>query len=517
MLRLKLLLSTAVWLRLAACTQVNASHENHIRWVNCSENVPSTLDRTGVDLANLPSELHCGQISVPMNYGRPQDSNNTITLSLAMIRPPRPKGALFVNTGGSDPNVVVAWQVALNQTAMFSGLSDCYDLMFMDIRGTYGSNPISLSLDAAAALPSTYPQNESDFNIYKQASTAFFQSWIDHSSPPGILQFVSTREAVQDYEQIRKALGYCKVHFLGESYGTYRAQEYAFTFPNRVGHFALDAGVPYGMTVFDRAQAQINSGNRALLRADAYCQNDPSCPFHSEGVGGVPKAVHSLFATSPCSEPVPVQQLQQAVLGMLGGLPDFSLLLSGVMNALNGNCTTLLGDGTLTVESIVAIPLECGDIDYSKTTYEEFKSSLDAGLARDETGIEMTLTWTLQLACSGWPFPVAGETNKLNPHKMLLVTADYDADAPTEWTSYIWEKQARESALVVRHGDGHVSFQLPSQPSSLITKEFLRTGVFPKPQNETLVSVYSPGTHRAPIPDPYYVQTGAIAGDIEGK
>ncbi|KAI0096815.1 hypothetical protein F4776DRAFT_677065 [Hypoxylon sp. NC0597] len=502
MCSLRPLFLAAAWLCLAASAQLDATHENYIRWVNCSENIPSTLDRTGVDFANLPSELHCGQISVPMDYARPQDPNNTITLSLAMIRPPRPNGVLFVNTGGSDPGVVVAWEVALNQTAMFSGLSNYYDMMFMDIRGTYGSNPISLSLDAAAALPSTYPQNESDFNIFKQASAAFFQSWIDNSSPPGIIQFVSTKEVVQDYEQIRKALGYSKVHFLGESYGTYRAQKYALAFPDRVGYFALDAGVPYGMTLFDRAQAHVSSGNRALLRADAYCQNHPSCPFHSEGVGSIPKAVHSIFASPPCSEPVPVQQLQQAVLAMLGngGLPDFPLLLNGLKDALNGNCSTLLGNDTLTVESIVAIPLECGDIGWLLFSC-----------------IGMTTTWSLQLACSGWPFTEATETNELNPHKMLLVTADFDATAPTEWTSYIWEKQARKSALVVRHGDGHVSFQLPNQPSSMITKDFLRTGVLPKPRNETLVSVYSPCMHRAPIPDPYKVQTGAAAGDVASE
>ncbi|KAI0376119.1 hypothetical protein F5Y04DRAFT_293194 [Hypomontagnella monticulosa] len=503
------------WHGVASYAQPDISHSNHIRWVKCSENVPSTLDRTGVDLLNLPSNLHCGQISVPMDYGRPQGPNNTITLSLAMIKPSRPKGVLFVNTGGSDSVVVVAWQVALKQTTTFSSLSDFYDIMFMDVRGTYGSNPVSLSLDAVAALPSAYPQNESDYAEYKKVSAAFFQSWIDNSSPPGILQFVSTKEVVQDYEQIRKALGYEKVHFLGESYGTYRAQKYALAFPDRVGYFALDSGIPYGMSLFDKAQAHVSSINRALLRADAYCQNEPSCPFRNEGVGSVPKAVHSIFTTLPCSEDVPLQQLQQAVLSAFSGLPNFPLLLRGLDNALNGNCTTLLGDNILTVEGIVAIPLECGDVAYNSVTYEEFKASLDSGLAHDQTGIGMTPIWSLQLACSGWPFPVAKETNQPNPHKMLLVTADYDADAPTEWTSYIWEKQARRSALVVRHGDGHVSFQLPDQPSSLITKEFLRTGVLPTPRYQTLVSVYTPCMHRAPIPNPYQIQTGAAAGDIE--
>ncbi len=74
---------------------------NPIRWVNCSENVPSAagLDLTGVDLVNLPPALHCGQLDVPMDYSRPQGPNNTVTLGLAMVRPANPKGVLFVYVG----------------------------------------------------------------------------------------------------------------------------------------------------------------------------------------------------------------------------------------------------------------------------------------------------------------------------------------------------------------------------------------------------------------------------------
>lgn len=43
------------------------------------------------------------------------------------------------------------------------------------------------------------------------------QSWIDLSSPPGIIEHVGTREVVQDYEMVRRALGYDKVNFVGAS------------------------------------------------------------------------------------------------------------------------------------------------------------------------------------------------------------------------------------------------------------------------------------------------------------
>lgn len=54
-------------------------------------------------------------------------------------------------------------------------------------------------------------------------------------------------------------------------------------------------------------------------------------------------------------------------------------------------------------------------------------------------------------------------------------------------------------------------------PSSSISKEFIRTGVLPDAQNDTLVSVYRTGMEVAPIASPYDYPTGAIAGDIDSE
>lgn len=69
---------------------------NTIRWVDCSEHVPSSLNMTGVDLSDRPESLHCGRADVPMDYSKPMSRHNMITLGLAMYRPKNPKGVLFV-------------------------------------------------------------------------------------------------------------------------------------------------------------------------------------------------------------------------------------------------------------------------------------------------------------------------------------------------------------------------------------------------------------------------------------
>ena len=63
--------------------------------------------------------------------------------------------------------------------------------------------------------------------------------------------------------------------------------------------------------------------------------------------------------------------------------------------------------------------------------------------------------------------------------------------------------------------DANPGDAVPNQPSSLITKEYLRTGTLPSARNESLVSVYTPGMHRTPVPDPYDVPTGAVTEDID--
>lgn len=117
---------------------------------------------------------------------------------------------------------------------------------------------VSVMPSAVQSSDNSSPTTQEEYDSFQNASAAVVQSWVDSSSPPGIIAHVGTRETVQDYEMVRRALGYDKINFLGASYGSYRAQEYAFTFPERVGHFVLDAVAPHGMV-------SINSGYTDLV------------------------------------------------------------------------------------------------------------------------------------------------------------------------------------------------------------------------------------------------------------
>lgn len=151
------------------------------------------------------------------DYSKPFCNENKITLGLATYLPKHSKGPLFFCPGGTDPGVVTIWEVALNLTNAFSGLLD-FQIIAIDIRGTYSSNPLNVSLDIIeAVLQIVYPTSESEYEDMVATSAASFKSWSENSTPKGILGHVGTFEVSRDYEMLRKAFGFEKINFLGAS------------------------------------------------------------------------------------------------------------------------------------------------------------------------------------------------------------------------------------------------------------------------------------------------------------
>ncbi|KEF62526.1 uncharacterized protein A1O9_00499 [Exophiala aquamarina CBS 119918] len=496
-----------------------------IVWVDCRDHVPPSdvFDPTGIDLERLPSTLKCGQIVVPMDYSRPLDAGNNITLGLAMHRPPNPKGVIFFSPGGSDNGVVHAWNFALGTnspfTPNFSGLGE-YDLMMMDVRGTYSSNPLDVSLDTVIPLFGPYPASQDEFDDRKAVSAAAIQSWIDSSSPPGIIQHIGTREVVQDFNQIREALRYEQIHYLGGSYGTYRGLQYATTYPDTVGRVVLDAVVPHGISRSQQSKAGIIAANRALVRADAFCQNNSTCPLRDQGKGSVLQTYQEVLEAASNSSAGTLWAIQSTISGLLQGLPDFPLITNIIYQlSLDINFLDTLPQSSVTVEDVVAYILQCADFP-TTATFSEFQQSLANALAHDTNNLGRTSGLLIELACSAWPFDRAPLQRLHTEIPILLVTSDFDDLSATEWTTEAFE-DLPDAHLLVRHGDGHVSFTCqcsdPSDSHPSSAANVIDTGILPQQSTNESVTVYTPGMERAPVPDAYSVPTGFVAGDVNSE
>jgi hypothetical protein len=84
-------------LLLLACplSCATAAAASIIRWVDCAQHPPFSPLGASVNLTQLPKGLKCGRINVPMDYSKAMGPGNNITLGLAMVRPPNPKGVIF--------------------------------------------------------------------------------------------------------------------------------------------------------------------------------------------------------------------------------------------------------------------------------------------------------------------------------------------------------------------------------------------------------------------------------------
>ncbi|KAJ9611511.1 hypothetical protein H2200_004695 [Cladophialophora chaetospira] len=321
-----------------------------IQWVDCRQHPPLSQNVSAMlqSVPTLPPQLHCGQIAVPADYSKPIGPENNITLGLAMYRPQNPRGAIFFNPGGSDEATIFAWMTAFNLSDTFTGLLD-YDLMMMDTR-VLPRNPSSL----LSKVRLQQSRHLGDLPVNRKASST-----------------------TSEHEN-----------------GSYRAQQYAATFPHRIDRLVLDAVIPHNYSVFDLVNASLRASNRALLRADAYCQNNQTCPIHAYrgSVLGAFHAVKSAAAfgqlnasqciNSPkCKSPVEFWEIQQGMQAALGGSPDFPQILEALATANQGDGSMFamaVGNSISGPRDAWANVHTCNDQDLGVDNFENFRKSFYA-------------------------------------------------------------------------------------------------------------------------------------------
>lgn len=203
--------------------------------------------------------------------------------------------------------------------------------------------------------------------------------------------------------------------------------------------------------------------------------------------------------------------LQYALYSALQNQPVFPLINTALSTGDPNAFTS--GSSGLTIDAVVGLPYLCSDYSFNNT-YASFLKSRTAASALDTHHIGITAAWSTRIYCSAWPYAVAPLQTLSFPKPMLFVTADFDASTPTEWATFGWEHAAKsKSALVVRHGDDHTTFNLPGSAATGIETAFLRTGLLPHVARGAEVDVYHAGMERRAVPDPYTVRTGLVAGD----
>lgn len=219
----------------------------------------STLTLTACRLPGVESEVRCGTLETWEN--RATRSGRKIGIKFAVVpaklRAKEPDPVVVFAGGPGQGGVALAATVL----PLFARVNDTRDILFIDQRGTGGSNPLDCAGDTQVQM------------MFEDTIPAKVVAQCLKTLDADPRQYTTTI-AMQDFDEIRAGLGYPKMNLWGGSYGTRAALEYLRRYPDRVRTAALDGVAPATMKL---PLSFVTDGDAALERLLFSCAKDTLC------------------------------------------------------------------------------------------------------------------------------------------------------------------------------------------------------------------------------------------------
>ena len=207
----------------------------------------------------------CGSLEVPEN--RSTSGGRKIRLSVAVVpaldAAPAPD-PLFAVTGGGPG--VASVPDAPNWPRAYPRLRQTRDIVFVDQRGTGGSNPLDCPIgDAVAAVKAL---------IGGEMSSALISGCRDRLAATADLAAYTTAAAADDLDDVRRWLGFDRINVYGASYATRLALAYAQRYPQYVRSITVKSPMPAALRNPLNTAADSQA---ALERVFADCRAEAAC------------------------------------------------------------------------------------------------------------------------------------------------------------------------------------------------------------------------------------------------
>jgi pimeloyl-ACP methyl ester carboxylesterase len=412
----------------------------------------------------------CGTMEVPIDWSRPQGPKVHVAVARHPASDPDHRiGTLYFNPGGpGDPS---SRYVTQPEAVFPTELIARFDIVGLDPRATGNSVQVHCGVPVLTPQDTLYPRTEQAFQAMVRHNRAVGLSCLRQTGP--LMAHTDTVTLARDHEALRIALGARTVTWLGISYGTQVAANYAELYPQRTRAMVLDAALEHSQPEGVQVADEIMSAEDAFNRFAAWCGTAPSCALRGQDVG----AVFDRLVADADAHPIPVEgamrpvngeDIRQGTVGLLrvknptrffGELnwPSLSQVLAA----------TLAGHADYFALPPLDAPqngifargaIACLDYVPQVHTYAEMQQRIQMGrqLAPHLQGASET--WQVN-RCIGWPVPVANPPRLLAVHGVpaLMVHAVHDASDPYKWAHSL-AAQIEGIDLLTRTGDGHTSF-----------------------------------------------------------
>jgi len=269
--------------------------------------VRPVFQQSACDLPGLSPEIaprvQCGTVSVPRSYGQP--GSGMFRLAVVVVRsaqqPALPDPVVYISGGpGSPLTKYAAYQAR-------SPYAPDRNLILVDQRGVGRSEP-SLCPDMASELLGA------DFTVADAITTdtqdrrrALFMICRNAVKAQGIdLDDFGTNVTVEDFEQVRQALGIARWNVVGNSYGTTVAMTLMARHPETIRSVVLDSVYPPDLVlplVLDRVAA-------ARTAFFAMCEQDAACAAAFPDLAGQYQQALRRLSHAPLTVSVPAAMHQ---------------------------------------------------------------------------------------------------------------------------------------------------------------------------------------------------------------
>jgi len=414
-------------------------------------------------------QTQCGTLKVPLDWSKPSGA----TISLAIARRPAKDpqhrvGTLFFNPGG--PGDGAAKYIVMAETIFTPTLIERFDLVGMDPRGMENSSQVRCTMPVITPETTLFPKNEQQFQQLLKHNREVGLNCLDKAGD--LVQHMDTVNVARDHEALRLALRENKINWLGISYGTQLAANYAQLYPTHTRAMILDAPLEHSQAEVHQVADEIIAAEDSFNRFADWCPTQETCALRGQDV----RAVFDRLVQQAEQNPIPVEGAVRPVTGADIRMGTTGLLVfkepsifgpdkswAGLSRALQ---KAIEGDASAFAAGPAAEPqygyhgrLANACLDYAPQvhTYAEMQQRLELGrqLAPHLQGASET--WQVNF-CIDWPVKPTNPPKTLNVRGVpaLLIHAAHDPSDSYTWAHGL-AAQIDGSALLTRTGDGHTS------------------------------------------------------------
>lgn len=406
----------------------------------------------------LSEQLNCGFITVAENPAKPDGKQIEIHyVVLPGIKNSDHTQAFLAIAGGPGQSAI---DNAAGFNRMFSKVRQKRDILLIDQRGTGRSNILNCEgegFDSALAI------NEADFDVAEET-----QACLDKILDSDVTQYGSLN-ALNDFEAVRKHLGYQKLHVYGISYGTRMAQLYLRHHPEVLSTVTIDGVVPMQQSVL----AIGNAISRAFDLLIKDCNSSSLCGAQFPNLKADLDSVDAKLTIAPVISQVrdpltgEATQLTMTRAKFMGAIrmalymPNVRALIPhAISEAAKENYQPIMGLYSLTIDSTgIAMGMHasviCGE-DWQRMTAEERESANSTyfGSEMIKTFEQSCAIWNMPAVAADFSAPISSDI------PILVLSGELDPATPPSWGELAMEKLTNAQHFIApyaTHGVAHQS------------------------------------------------------------